>query len=51
MKNRLLGLAALGFLLSALVFVAALPALADNVDQKIQALESEIGRASCRERV
>ena len=44
MKNRLLGLAAFGFLLSAVIFVTAMPALADNVDQKISALESELAR-------
>ena len=44
MKNRLLGLAAFGFLLSAVIFAAAMPALADNVDQKISALEQELTR-------
>jgi hypothetical protein len=43
MKKGLLSFAALGFLLAALVLAAA-PALADSVEQKITALEQELTR-------
>jgi hypothetical protein len=43
MKKQL-GLAALGFLLSAFVVMAAVPARADSVDDKISALEQELNR-------
>lgn len=44
MKNRLLGFIALGFLLIAFVLAFAPVVRAQGVDDKIQALESELGR-------
>jgi len=44
MKNRLLGFAALGFLLIAFVLALAPVVRAGGVDDKIQALENELGR-------
>ena len=43
MKNRLLGLAAMGFMLLAFVLAAA-PARAQNMDDKIKALEQELSQ-------
>src|SRR5215471_8091745 len=43
MKIRLLGLAALGFMLTAFLW-AAVPARAQDTDQRIQALEQELQR-------
>ena len=43
MKIRLLGLAALGFMLTAWL-LAAVPARAQDTDQRIQALENELQR-------
>src|SRR6266849_4533936 len=43
MKNRLVGITALGFMLTALLW-AAVPARAQDVDQRIQALEQELTR-------
>ena len=44
MKNRLLGFAALGFVLIAFVLALAPVVRAGGVDDKIQALENELGR-------
>src|SRR3990170_3808126 len=44
MKNRLVGFAALGFLLIAFVLAFAPVVRAQGVDDKIQALENELGR-------
>jgi len=43
MKNRLVGTTALGFMLTALLW-AAVPARAQDTDQRIQALENELQR-------
>src|ERR1700758_3615134 len=43
MKNRLVGTTALGFMLTALL-LAAVPARAQDTDQRIQALENELQR-------
>jgi hypothetical protein len=43
MKNKLHGFAALGFLLTAFI-LAVVPVWADSVDEKIKALEQELGR-------
>ncbi|MBI2091193.1 MAG: hypothetical protein HYT78_21045, partial [Deltaproteobacteria bacterium] len=42
--KKLLGLAALGFLLSAFVILAAVPVRAESMDDKIQVLEQELAR-------
>jgi hypothetical protein len=44
MKNKLLGLTATGYLLIAFVFLAVAPAQADDVDQKIKALEQKLSQ-------
>ena len=43
MKNRLLGIAALGFMLAASILVAT-PARAQTVDDKIKVLEQELSQ-------
>jgi len=44
MKNKLLGMTALGFLVSAFLLLPLAPARADSVDERIKALEQELTR-------